>query len=298
MKPWSPWGAALAAGLALPAAAQVDAPPVTYPPVLDRANIASWLTKETDIRPETVAAVTPETAVSILQSRPTGGVVAVVVRGEVLTPEAFARDDILSWHATVQVDCARKRVRQGVTTGYAARNLLFDGKPVRPADTDWRTPTPGEPLDQVRRAVCEPGFRPPLTSSDAAAIAAAPAPPARPPTPAATPAAKPVPASPPPASKPALNKPPVTKPATAARVSAQVVAAGSEAEAAKTLERVKARFAEHMAGLDTRIVRAVVKGRTYHRALVVGFADKAAAAAFCVALQAGDQACFVRGDLG
>src|SRR5687768_14799831 len=96
---------ALAAGPALPAAAQVEAPPVTYPAVLDRTTIASWLGKETDVRPETVAAVTPEAVVSILQSRSAGGVVAVVVRGEVLTPDVFARDKVLSWHATVQVDC-------------------------------------------------------------------------------------------------------------------------------------------------------------------------------------------------
>lgn len=290
--------AALAAGLALPAAAQVDAPPVTYPAVLDRTTIASWLGKETDVRPETVAAVTPEAVIGILQSRSTGGVVAVVVRGEVLTPDVFARDKILSWHATVQVDCAGKRVRQGVTTGYAARNLLFDGKPVRAADTDWRTPASGEPLDQVRRAVCEPGFQPPLTSSDTSALAVAPPTPAKPAPAVVPPAPKPKVVAAPSVAPAAAPAPKPATPAAIAKVSAQVAAAGSEAEAARVLERIKARFAERMASLDTRIARAVVDGKTYYRALVLGFADKAAAAAFCVALQTGDQACFVRGDLG
>lgn len=295
-----------ALALAAPALAQQEPPPpVTYPAVLDRPNIASWLSKETDVRPETVAAVTPDTAVSILQSRTSGGVVAVVVRGEVLTEEGFAREKVLSWHATVQVDCARRRVRQGTTTGYAARNLLFEGKPIRAADTDWRVPVAGEPLDQVRRATCDTGFQPPLTSSETTAVTApAPATPAPPPAPRKA-APKPVTAAPPPppvakpvAIKPAAPKPAPAKPATMAKVSAQLAAAGSQAEAARLLERVKARFAEPMAGLDTRIVRAVVNGKTYHRALVVGFTDRASAARFCVALQSGDQACFVRGDLG
>lgn len=278
-------GGVAAVSLALPAAARIEPPPVTYPAVLDRTTIVSWLGKETDVRPETVAAVTPEAVVSILQSRQSGAAMSVVVRGEVLTPEVFIRDKVLSWHGTVQVDCARKRVRQGIITGYAARNLLFDGKPVRPADTDWRTPAAGEPLDQVRRAVCEPGFQPPLTASDTNAIALA-----RPPAPRAPPKVQQ--ASVPPEAPPASRAP------TIAKISAQVAAAGSEPEAARTLEKVKAQFPERMAGLESRIVRAVVRGKTYHRAIIVGFADRAAAAAFCVALQAGDQACFVRSDLG
>lgn len=281
-------GAALAAVLALPAAAQsVGAPAVTFPASQDRATLVEWLGKETDVRAETVVAATPESVLSILQSRQSGGSIAVVVRGEVLTPEAFARDKVLSWHATVQVDCAAKRVRQGVTTGYAARNLLFDGQPIRAADADWSTPNPGEPLDQVRRAVCEPGFRPPLTASEAVAVVAATPPPA-PPPPVASKAAPRPPAAPPAARKPAVM----------AKVSAQVAAAGSPAEAARVLERLKAQFSEPMAGLDTRVVKAVVGGKTYHRAIVLGFPDRASAAAFCTALKMANQACFVRGDLG
>lgn len=299
-------GVLLAGVLTASAGAQaVDAPAVTYPSANDRPTIAAWLAKETDVRAETVVALTPEAAVSILQSRPMGGVVAVVVRGEVLTPEAFERDKVLSWHATVQVDCKARRVRQGVTTGYAARNLLFDSRAIRAADTDWSTPAPGEPLDQVRRATCEAGFQPPLTASETATVVPEPSRPAPATPPPTAPKAPPRPApvavaKPPPPPPPAPAKPQVqAKPkGPMAPVSAQIAALASQAEAARLLERMKARFAEPMAGLETRIVKAVVDGKTYHRALVVGFSDRASAAAFCAAVKVAGQACFVRGDLG
>lgn len=316
----------LAAGLALTAehalaqAARYDeAPPVTYPSAMDKATLSAWLHKETDIDPDAVVAITPDTVLSILQSRVVDGAMAVIVRGEVVTAEAAAREKVASWHATVQVDCARGRVRQGVTTGYAARNLLFDGGPIRPADADWSKPLPGDPLDQVRRAACEKDFRGPLTSGEGVPTMEAPPavePPPPPPKPEAPkPAPKPAPAPraepPKPAPRPAPPAAPHTPAAApapapvaaaprtgAAKVSVQIAAAGSEAEATSLLTRLKTRQAQAMAGLDTRIVGAQVGGKTVYRALVVGFADQAAAIAFCQALKAANQACFVRADLG
>jgi hypothetical protein len=258
--------------------------------MIQRSQLAAWLAKETDIRPETVVAVSPEALLAIMQSRVVGGAVAVTVRGEALTPEVFARDKVLSWHATVQVDCAGRKVRQGPTTGYAARNLLFEGRQLRAADTDWIQPAAGEPLDQVRRAVCETGFQSPLTDT--------PPPPLLPPAePAPAPAPKtmaPAPPPTPPKAAPQLAPRAVSR----AGVSAQIAAAGSEAEAERALADLRARLPGRMDGLETRIVKAVVGGKTYHRAIIHGFPDKGAAIAFCAALQAAQQACFVRADLG
>jgi hypothetical protein len=287
-------GSVLATGSA--AAQGGEAPPVTYPAALDRESLAAWLRKETDIDPDSVVAVTPDSVVAVLQSRIVEGGVAMIVRGEVLTAQAVARDKVASWHETVQVDCAAGRIRQGVTTGYAARNLLFDGGPIREADKAWSKPLPGDPLDQIRRAACEKDFRGPLT-------AGAPPPPAKPPTAAAEPQPQPSQKKEPPKLQapkpaPAAASPLQAAPTAMAPVSVQIAAAGGEDEAAGLLARLKVRQPQAMGGLDTRVVKAQVKGKTVFRALVVGFDGHAAAVKFCQDLKAAKQDCFVRSDLG
>jgi hypothetical protein len=286
-------GSVLAAGSA--AAQGADAPPLTYPSALDNDTLSAWLRKETDIDPDSVVAVTPESVVAVLQSRIVEGGVAMIVRGEVLTPQAMARDKVASWHETVQVDCATGRIQQGVTTGYAARNLLFDGGPIREADKAWSKPRPGDPLDQIRRAACEKDFRGPLTAGAPPQEQQAPPPQKREPP---KPAPKPEAPKPAPEPAPSAATPPQTRATAVKPISVQVAAAAGETEASDLLARLKARQPQAMAGLDTRVVRAEVKGRTVFRALVVGFADRAAAVRLCQALKATDQACFVRADLG
>lgn len=268
-----------------------SAPPVTYPATLDPSVVSTWLRKETDIDPNAVVAITPDAVLAVLQSRMVDGALAVIIRGETLTPAATARTKVASWHMTAQVDCARSRIRMGVTSGYAARNLLFDGAPIRPADSDWSTPTPGNPLDLIRQAACDKSFRGPLSTGAN--------------VPTLEPQAAPEPETPPPAKKAAPRKPTPAPPAAtapprtgSAKVSVQIAAAGSETEAASLLDRLKTRNGEAMTGLDTRIVRASVGGKTVFRALVAGFADRTAAVVFCETLKASNQACFVRADLG
>ncbi|MFN3513558.1 MAG: SPOR domain-containing protein [Phenylobacterium sp.] len=270
-----------------PAAAQIEAPAVTFPESLEREALAAWLARDTDIRPQSVVAVTPDMLTAVIQTRLVGTTVAVVVRGEALTPEGV-RDGVLSWHATVQVDCAAGRVRQGATTGYPVRNLLFEGRQIRDPDAGWIAPRPGDALDQVRRAACEPAFKSPLLD-EAVLTPQAVAPPPAAPAPAAV---KAVP-QPPPAAPPA---PKAVPQAQAGRFAVQVVAAGSPAEAEQVLKRLRTRLPEAMADRPTAVVQAVVNGKTYHRALVTGFAQRAEAAAFCTALKAANQACFVRAD--
>lgn len=267
------------------AMAQSGQPEVTFPPSLSRPDLTSWLQKETDVRPETVVAVNPDTVTSILQSRPVGGFIAVILRGEVISGEAFERDKVLSWHATLQVDCKTGKVKQGATTGYAARNLLFESRTIRPGDADWRATAAGDSLDAVRKATCERGFQGPLSDAPVPTVERMPEPP-----PAAAPAPKPP--SPKPAPPPAVA--PAPRATGASTVIAQLTAAGSDAEAQRVLVRVRSRFGESMTQLQTRVDKASIGGKTYYRAVVFGFADKAAASAFCAALKTSDQACFLR----
>lgn len=279
------------------ALAQEGKPEITYPPSTGRADLTSWLQKETDVRPETVVAVSPDAVTSILQSRPVGGFIAVILRGEVISSEAFDRDKVLSWHATVQVDCKTGKVRQGATTGYGARNLLFESRPIRPADLDWLTPVAGDALEAVRKATCERGFQGPLSDAPVPTVERAPvARAAEAPAPTATP--KPVAPKPPPpraaAPAPAPVATPAPRPVKASSVVAQLAAAGSDAEAQRVLVRAQSRFGEAMTNLQTRVEKATVGGKIYYRAVVFGFTDKAAAGAFCAALKTSDQACFLR----
>jgi len=49
-----------------------------------------------------------------------------------------------------------------------------------------------------------------------------------------------------------------------------------------------------LGGREAWIEQAQVAGRTWHRAIVGGFADAADAARFCAGLKAGGHDCFVR----
>src|SRR5207244_4198405 len=86
----------------------------------------------------------------------------VVVRAEAVSAEAQAREGVLSWHVSVSADCAGRKVRLGETTGYEARNLIGQGRAIRPAETEWRTPQGGTPLDSIWRLACDRGFQRPL----------------------------------------------------------------------------------------------------------------------------------------
>jgi hypothetical protein len=107
--------------------------------------------------------------------------------------------------------------------------------------------------------------------------------------------APPRPAPEPPAAQPGPSPPIPAPPRSAAwRGAAQIAAAESDAQARAELARVARLVPEAMAGATTSVARAVVGGRTYHRALVGGFGSRAEAAAFCRTLAARGHACFVR----
>jgi len=322
LKPLSiTWAAVLAAGALAcgPAAAQssVDAPP-NFPESLDRDVLLGWLKRETDIPPESVVAVSPSALTSLMSTRvmmkPPG--FSVALRAEALSPEVFNREGALSWNTAIDVDCARRRVRQGPTMGYASRNLLYTGKPVRPADADWIAPPTGSTLDGVWRAVCDKTFQRPLVGPAPSGVkppvvAAQVAPPITPPLkapppkapPAAAPPAKPVPpqaaplrpsVSPRPVPPPVAADAEPSRPATLSSVAAQLSASSTEAAANQSLAAARSRYAEQMQNRTTRVARAMVGGKVYFRALVQGFTSTADAQGFCRSLNVTGQACFVR----
>ena len=295
-------GAALAgAGLVLLAAGGACAQGqtvVTFPIAMDRQDLIAWLRRETDITPSQVVAVSPSAVTAVLgaieTTSPRG--LRMALRAEAIDAQVSAREDALSWHMVVEADCQGHRLRQGETTGYAGRNLLGDGRKIRPASDSWSEPPKGSQLDNVWRAACEPDFQRPLSAPRqmAATGAAPPAPlPLRPmliqdvhapATPTADPEPSPV------RAMAAASEPEAPRSVATVQLGAMATRAAAEAMLAK----MKTSFVGAMHGLSTRVAPASVGGRTVHRALVTGFARTVDAQQFCTGLKTSGVACFVR----
>jgi cell division septation protein DedD len=292
-------GVAAAIGLLAVSGSAAQEQP-SFPSSLDRGPLLTWLQRETDILPDRVVAVTPQSITSVVSTFPAGGGQGprVVIRAEALSAETFARTGSLSWHVSLSADCTGHRVRLGETTGYPQRNLLGERRLLREADPDWRTPETGTALDFAWRAACDTSFEGPFQTksmkvaqaeSAAPPAAAAPAPPA--PEPARPPVQKA--AAPKPPAVAAAPRPTTPAPVPANRAGglvAQVGAATSDAEAKGLLKALGARIE----GRTTWVERADVGGKTWYRAVVGSFAGGSDAAQFCAALKAAGRGCFVR----
>ena len=90
------------------------------------------------------------------------------------------------------------------------------------------------------------------------------------------------------APKAAAPKPAASKPSAPGKISVQIAASPTEAQAREALARVKGRV---KAPLSTSVRSVTVDGKAYHRALINGFQNRAEAQAFCGALGG---ACFIR----
>lgn len=268
---------------------------VSFPSTLERDAILAWLSRETDITPERVIAVTPQALTSVVSTFPAGpgSEPRVVIRAEALNAETYSRTGTLSWHVSMSADCKGRRVRLGDTTGYKDRNLLGDRKPLRAAETEWRAPGAGTALDAALRSVCDKDFKGPFQGAAmlVAKADSAAAPPAPAPAPAST-STPAKPSSPPPSAPPRVASTPA-KPAAAkpGGVVVQVGSSPSEADARALLAALKPRLNGRKAWVET----ADVNGKTWRRAVVGGFVDGAEAARFCADLRAAGRNCFVRG---
>jgi hypothetical protein len=295
----------LGVGLGLAAALVVQAgpalsqtAPITYPPSRALSDVAAWLQRDTPLTPHQIVDVSPQAVTAVTSASPMGerrGFLANI-SSEAVDPQMLANDGIASWSIPVEVDCEKRAVRLGTMTGYRSRDLKTDPRIVREADSAWVTPTASAPLGSVMRALCDRDFRRPLTGR---LKAAAPAPEPKPAKPAVV--AKADPAAPQPAApaeiakarpRPAAPSPPA--PAGGGAFAVQVGASPSLPDIQGLLARFKKAFAGKLGGLSTGVATVQVDGKTVNRALVSGFASAAEAKAFCKALAAADQACFIR----
>ncbi|MBX3482611.1 SPOR domain-containing protein [Phenylobacterium sp.] len=293
--------AGLAAAIGLMAAAgsaAQDQP--SFPSSLERGALLAWLQRETDILPDRVVAVTPQSITSVVSTFPAGGGQGprVVIRAEALSADTFARTGSLSWHVSLNADCAGRRLRLGETTGYPQRNLLGERRILRDADTEWRVPEAGTALDFAWRAACDPNFEGPFQTRSLkvaqAETPAAPAPPvARPaaePPSGGPPAKAPAPAVPKPVVAPAPRPAPAAAPPRTGGMVAQVGSSTSEADA----KGILAKLGSRTEGRATWVEKAEVDGKTRYRAVVGGFGGAADANRFCADLKAAGRACLVR----
>jgi hypothetical protein len=277
----SKWGMRRAAGVAswllLAPAAGADPARLssTFPPALDEATVRDWLRQETGASADQIVAISASAATRILSVETTGpGRRRVIVEAQALSAEAAARSGVLAWRMPLEADCPSGRVRLGPTVGYASRRALGAGVPLREADPDWRVPPPGTQLDSLRKAACAHGA--PTTRAKA-----------EPSTAPAAPDGRGKHAETPHAST-------RTPTATPAALAVQVISSPDRAEAQRAIQRLHAGRGESMAGLQTRVAPAEVRGRTTYRGLVTGFASREAAVAFCRELAGARQACFLR----
>jgi len=152
--------AALSLGLTGPARAAA-----IYPDGLGDAALVQWLGQETDLRPVQVVAISRGSVAGVIaRTQVSDGIARVTVRLEATTPPAPLPNnvEILSSQVDVAVDCNRRLVRQGASTGHPERNLAGTGYIIADQDIDWRFPTVGTLLDAVWRSVCDPAFVRPL----------------------------------------------------------------------------------------------------------------------------------------
>ena len=290
-------------------------PPAAFPATVDRAGLLAWLKQETDIAPGQVLAVSSSAVTAVLgtieTTAPHGARMAL--RAEAIDPMVSDREGALSWHMLVEVDCPGRKVRQGPTTGYVGRNLLGEGRQIRPGSEAWVAPPPGSQLENVWRAACEADFQRPLAPPRSFSVAQAMTPvAASTPPPLAlrpmlvsgvhysAPAATTTPRAAPPQPRPNATPPPramaavAEAPARRSNLAVQLAAMATRAAAEAVLTDLKARSVGAMQGLTAGVTSTNVGGKTIYRALVTGFSRDVDASRFCAGLKASGVACFVR----
>lgn len=267
-------------------------------------------------KPDLVVAVRSRGAV-----RADGIIEGVELQGEVVSSAAAQTRGYRSMRSTVNIDCARRRDQVVRMTIYPEAGAK--GAPItRQVPEGWVQPSPAAYLSDVMSALCASVPRAAVTAAAAPkperwdiplrALGEAPRRAAAPPAPtilsasAIAPAALTDPELPLPTSLDArigrapaaeeaaveASAPPPPAPAPRAarpgKVAVQIAAAASDRQAREALAKVKGRV---KAPLSTEVQVVTVEGKTFHRALVTGFATRAEAQAFCAAL---GSACFVR----
>lgn len=273
---------ALLAALAT-TAARADS---SYPAGLDAPTLSAWLGPAADIAPDQVVAVSPSAVTAVLAVSPDArGTAQLLLRAEAVTPQAAARTGLLAWEMRLEVNCRSGLIRAGSTSGYATRRPDSAPVSVAPAQLDWSRPHPRTALEAAWRAVCDPGFKPPLAARLRVATLAKAAPaPAAAVRPTATTALPAMATQGPAAPNPRRNGPHAV----------QVASSPVEADTRRNLDGLRRRFGDELAGFETRIEPAQVRGRTVYRGLVAGFGGLDEARAYCQSLKRRGQDCLAK----
>jgi hypothetical protein len=331
---WSLAAAVAALAVVSAAAARSDAPARTFPPLpatMTVPNLPAWLQANTDIPPASLVAFVRGVATVLLDpdAAGSGGHHSVVVRREAMTDSASEVIGGRSEFVRLEVDCTASAYRLTARSVYSGNSLTGSAQVMSPNAPMAAVP-PNTDLSFLLRAVCNPGYQPPLApymaSAPATPPAAAPMPARAAQTPA--PAAQPPPVlvarrqTPPPAPPPAQPAAPVAQPpapvapartlvaqqqqpsalaahtaprpiAPTGKFVAQVSASASEALAHKLLADLTRRVPE-VAAMPTSVDRVRVKDAVLFRVSITGFQTSSTAEAFCVRLRSASYPCWVR----
>jgi hypothetical protein len=297
--------ATLAAALGLCAGTRTQAqdqsqPALVFPASLETEPLTDWMKRETDLTPPAVVAVTPAALTGILTSMSTPEGLSrrlVILRSEALSADGVARNHAASWTSTVMLDCKTRKVRPGRTMAYAQRNLMGEGRETKAAETAWTDPPAKSAVAVAMLRICDGETVGPLTTPAPVQTAAKAEPPPRPAL-SPKPGPKPAPRTEAKASPPLRPAVSPVKPAAAGTGMVQVGASTVEAEARRFLAAAKGRVGEIPAGVSTRVVKALVGGKTLYRAQFTGFGSLSEATGFCRTLAAKGQPCFARAKTG
>jgi len=252
--------------------AHAETTPKTFPslPVgIAPSALPDWLLAHTDIPPLSVVFLANGVVLILSDAGvPTGaGQRAVVIRREALGDAAATLIGGRSNLMRLQIDCAASQFRVLGAEVYAGNGLSGSIKRFGPNPTTMTAP-PNTDMAFLQRAVCDPGYTPPLAVFPADT----------------KPRSHAEPAAPAPIPKPA-------NPASA--FAAQVAASSSKAQAQAVLADL-ARLYPDAAGMPTRVETVQAGDRVLFRASIAGFETRARAEAFCVQLRSAGRPCWVR----
>jgi hypothetical protein len=243
-------------------------PEDTFPQGRTRADILGWLAGNSDLKPDSVVAMTDELVVAVAarqDGRGVAGSTRLTLREEVIDPAAAAVWGGRSIQLDLDLDCSRRRILLGVRRVYARPNLQGSALITR-SDTAWTEAPHDTVIEDVARFAC--GAQ----------------------TPAQLAAAQPAPSV-----HASAAEPPAAAPAARLPDFAVEIASVASADLARDRWRaLKARVPDLVGSRTFAVEPVSANGRTQFRALLLGFSSRDEAAALCKALRDQSLECVLR----
>jgi len=284
-----------------------------YPAAGDPATIAAWLAERTNIKPSAVVTVTSGFVVAMVgKTMPLTPEepVRVTLREEVIAPAFIDAVGGRSSLMSMEIQCEERRLRMDERHIYSGPNLSGESEVSEPS-TEWLRIPEDTVMDDVARAVCDPGYAWPLQAFAPAAAAVAMAAQTVPDPAPEAPAAQTAPMAPvaapvlEPAPQPAATPAPVIAeapaperqaetPETSAQYAIQIGAYRNAARAEAAWKALSTERPVLTQGHDFDVRPIKVKGKDLLRGLVLNFKSPEEGAAFCTALAGTEYGCILR----